>query len=253
MIRWCGYCQAFLGERAPYDDPSFTHGICESCAARLTRGEPLVERTAAVRALFGRVLASARAADAASCAALVAEARSAGLGAESFVVGLLQPALHRAGLEWTDGHLPAPAAQALTAWCECAFALLAGEPGAAPLDLLIVQAPGNAHTIGARFAAAVLAARGLAVRAVVEPLAADAIVALAGELEPAAIGVSCALPDHVARAAELVAALRPRVDRPLFLSGHALRAGDVATPPDVAVAVELDEVERLVRGAAARG
>lgn len=37
MIRWCSYCQKFLGERAPFDDPSFTHGICERCDLRLER------------------------------------------------------------------------------------------------------------------------------------------------------------------------------------------------------------------------
>ncbi|MBC7743390.1 MAG: hypothetical protein H7061_14430 [Bdellovibrionaceae bacterium] len=32
MIRWCAYCQRFLGEVEPYQDMNITHGMCASCA-----------------------------------------------------------------------------------------------------------------------------------------------------------------------------------------------------------------------------
>ena len=34
MVARCVYCQAFLGDREPLDDPSVTHGACDPCIER---------------------------------------------------------------------------------------------------------------------------------------------------------------------------------------------------------------------------
>jgi len=38
MVRVCGWCQRFLGVKAPLDQWTATHGICESCRERLIAG-----------------------------------------------------------------------------------------------------------------------------------------------------------------------------------------------------------------------
>jgi hypothetical protein len=35
MIRQCAWCCRWLGETAPLDDESITHGLCKECHARL--------------------------------------------------------------------------------------------------------------------------------------------------------------------------------------------------------------------------
>jgi hypothetical protein len=33
MLKWCSYCQQFLGEIPDYEKLTITHGVCAACAA----------------------------------------------------------------------------------------------------------------------------------------------------------------------------------------------------------------------------
>jgi methanogenic corrinoid protein MtbC1 len=244
MIRWCSYCQRFLGELPPFDDPRFSHGICVPCNQRLDRGEDVVQQTATVRSLFGRIMEGARAGDEHVCASILEEARAMGLGTEAIMVGMLEPALYQAGIEWQDGRLSVASEHRLTSWCERVFSML--EPGprrSGSLDLLILQAPGNSHTLGPRFAAQVLRARGLSVEVVVPDLPLNEIVTVARELQPRFIGLSCALPSAVPQAVDLVTRLRGQLEPGLccryVLGGFAFRLGGGVRPSAVAPGIEV--------------
>ncbi len=100
MIRWCMYCQRFLGEHFPYDDPRISHGICERCDARAEQDKPVLEESAPVRQLMKQLLAGAKAGDESSCQAFASAAAARGLDAGSICVGLLQPALYQVGIDW---------------------------------------------------------------------------------------------------------------------------------------------------------
>lgn len=243
MIRWCCYCQRFLGEVAPYDVPAFTHTICDPCDARLERDEPVMEETEPVRRLVKRLVESAVQGDRAACEAVIAEARALKLGAESLLVGMLQPALYQAGLDWQAARMSVAAEHRLTGWCESVFSALPVAPLSRPLDLLIFQAPGNVHTLGPRIAAHVLAARGLSVEAIVPALPLQEMVEQVQRLRPRSVGFSCALPDAVPAAREVIARLRERLEPQLtcryVLSGFAFRAGGATSPPPLESGIEV--------------
>lgn len=252
MIRWCSYCQKFLGEAAPLENARFTHGICPQCEARLATDELLISDTDAVRALVRRLIRSATEGDEAACATIVSEARTLGLNLESQLMGMLQPALYQAGESWQDGCMSVAAEHRLTSWCERVFGMLPAAPHRAQrLDLLILQAPGNTHTLGPRIAARVLAERGLAVEAVVPDLPLDEMVALAKRLQPRAIGFSCATSDSVPKAIQAIDAMQSQLgDSPIvryLLSGFAIRAGlaqELAdTPSKIEVVLDFDQVQ----------
>ena len=130
MIRWCSYCQQVLGEIAPYDDPSLSHGLCDLCDARLARDEPLIDQTEARRSLMKRIFDCARTGDLAGCSSVLDAAARMGLSTESVLIGLLQPALYQAGLDWQLGRMTVASEHNLTSWCERAFALLPPAPPA---------------------------------------------------------------------------------------------------------------------------
>ncbi len=249
MIRWCSYCQAFMGEKPPFDEPTFTHTMCSRCDRRLEQGEALDASTVPLRALMNRVLASARAGDETACADIVARARELGLRPDSVLVGLLQPALYQAGLDWQGGRMSVAAEHRLTSWCERAFNLLVtGSHPTPPIDLLILQTSGTEHTVGPRFAAASLASHGISVEVVVPALPLSEIKDLVRELRPRVIGFSCALPESVRVATDLVEQLRAEPD-PVFhcrylLSGFAFRmpGADCAAmvSPGIEIALTLD-------------
>ena len=135
-----------------------------------------------------------------------------------------------------------------TDWCERVFYLFAPVPRAPPpIDILLVQTPGNVHTIGLRFAKRLLAERGFAVELLSPALPFEELVAAALRLRPRFIGFSCALASHVPVAVELAKLLRARIDsehRPRYvLSGFAFRRGAGASPlhePGIEVALDLD-------------
>lgn len=37
MIRQCAWCACIIGQRAPLEDKSVTHGLCKRCQARVVR------------------------------------------------------------------------------------------------------------------------------------------------------------------------------------------------------------------------
>lgn len=243
MIIWCSYCQAFVRETAPYDDPSLSHGICESCVTRLEADDTLVEQTKGVRQLMHRLLAGAAKRDHAACDALLTEGRTLGLRADSLLVGLLQPALYQAGRDWQGGSMSVAAEHWLTSWCEGALASVPIVDPGSPLDLIIFQTPGNIHSLGPRFAAKILAARGLSVQSFVPELPMGDMVALITELKPRAIGFSCSLPDSVIVACDLIAKLQARPE-PAFqcrymVSGHAFRMGGGEAQPAVGAGIDV--------------
>ena len=243
MIRWCSYCQCFLGEVAPYDDPRFTHSICGPCVARLERDESLLTETEPAREVVRRLIDSAARGDHAACEAVLGEAVHLAVQPDSLLVAILQPALYQAGLEWQAARMSVAAEHRLTSWCDWAFNALPVPPPRRPLDVLIFQTPGNAHTLGPRFAARVLAGRGLSAEAIVPALPLEEMVHQARVLRPRCIGLSCALPDAVPVAQALVARLRERLARELecrwVLSGFAFRMGGSASLPHVDPGIEV--------------
>lgn len=243
MIRWCCFCQRFLGESEPFDDPGFTHSICTPCDARLERGEPLLKDTEQARSLVNRVIAAANARDWASCKAAVEEARAIQVGADSLLLGLLQPVLYEAGRAWQAGTLSVAAEHQLTSWCERIFSSLPIIDIERPLDLLLLQAPGNAHLLGPQFAARLLANAGLSVEVVVPAIPFEEIVVLAQQLRPRAIGFSCALPESIQAANAVITKLRARLEPVLevryLLSGFAFRLGGGHALPSIDVGVEV--------------
>ena len=244
MIRWCSYCQKFLGEVVPLDNPMFTHGICRRCLEKLERDEPVVKDTEPVRTLMWRLLASARAGDEAACTSLLAEASRLGLDPESVLVGMLQPALYQAGLDWQKARMSVAAEHRFTSWCERVFALLPPrQPQTPPVDLLILQTPGNLHTVGPRFAAHVLALRGLSVEVVVPEVPFEEMFRLTQELRPRCVGLSCALASDVPLAARTLDRLRARGETAFrsryVLSGFAFRLGGGETQPELPPGIEL--------------
>jgi methanogenic corrinoid protein MtbC1 len=232
MIRWCSYCQVFLGEVPPFDSIVVTHGICPACEAKMEiaddLGEALVGATWQVRDLMNRIFDCARRADESSIPMLLAEAAAHQMPPASILVGLLQPALYRAGEAWREGGMSIAAEHRLTLWCERFFLQLPWQQTPkTSLDLLIFMMPGNTHTLGPRFAAQLLAARGISTQVVVPQLPVSSMVEEVERLRPRMVGISCALATSLPAADELLIDLADRIDpswpRRFLLGGFALR------------------------------
>ena len=40
MVTVCAWCEKYMGSKEPLHDPSVSHGICSSCVARQSMGDP---------------------------------------------------------------------------------------------------------------------------------------------------------------------------------------------------------------------
>lgn len=257
MIKWCSYCQAFLGEVPPLQSIELTHGACAACATRLTTGDEvddtLIGETGEVRDLMNRIFECAAHADESSIPTLLAEAAARHLPAISVLIGLLQPALYRAGNAWRDGCMSVAAEHRLTLWCDRFFSQMpAQHPVKASLDLIIFMMPGNPHTLGPRFAGHLLAARGISTQVIVPELPVREMVEEAERLRPRMIGISCALATSLPAADKLLVELGHRIEpswpRRFLLGGFAVRgdpAGDWVGASGAVVAATVEEVDAM--------
>lgn len=251
MIRWCSYCQTLLGEIEPYEQYEVSHGICERCDARLAAGEPLLTEYDAAIKLYRELFAAAHAGDQRTCLTLAARARALGFDSIALAVGLIQPALVEIGRKWEAGSVTVADEHRFTAWCEAMLAVLdRPAPPEGPLELLIVNTPGNRHQLGARIAEIALLGEGIRTRAIVPGRPIDEIMALVAEHQPAWVGLSCALPYQFpqARAAAAQLAATGYAGR-IILSGGSLRHKAGARPDiDAHVCVTIEQARDLIAG-----
>ncbi len=251
MIRWCAYCQRLLAEVPPLTNFDISHGMCARCAARLEAGESLVEQNQSVIHFYRALFDAASAGDQDTCAVMVQQAHAAGFSGAELLVGLVQPALGKIGELWETGKVSVADEHRFSAWCARMLAMLdsaAAIPGA--LDLLIVQARGNRHELGPRMAAQALADHGISAHVASERAVHD-LLRLSRERQPAWIGFSCALPEHVESALEAMSQLaHAGFQGGVILSGQALRRHPTAwvgRGAEVCLTIE-DARELILRG-----
>src|SRR5690606_31303751 len=150
-IRWCAYCQTYQGERAPYDDYSLTHTICDRCAARDSwRKRSAIEAIEPVRRLFRRV-ASPGPGD--EPERLVTQALAMGIEPIDLLLGIVQPVLYEVGARWALGEATVEEEHEVTRRCLAIYEALLERQGdlealrrREPPEVLLACAPGNTHT-----------------------------------------------------------------------------------------------------------
>ncbi len=230
MIKWCSYCQHFMHEVEPFGRYVISHGICEDCIPRgPVFGE--AERRAAdeLAGFFHSLQGIARSGSPDDRRRILAESRRLGIRPMDLMMGMLQPLLREIGDLWAAG--------AVTAGCEHRFSDLVGDllnhfrpPGGspapeAPLDLLLLPARDNTHTLGLRMAEAYLSSTGLSVLTLLRGLATRELIDLVDFHRPLGVGFAVALPnqlEQVARVAEALKHLRVP-PRQIFIGGPAIR------------------------------
>ena len=76
MLKWCSYCQHFMGEIPPHDDFGITHGLCLDCEkSRIDLfSDSEVERAMFLGDIFHRLFDAGRREDIATAEVVVGTA-----------------------------------------------------------------------------------------------------------------------------------------------------------------------------------
>lgn len=231
MIKWCSYCQKYLGAVRPFDDFRISHGICQPCLAakkildkdaiKLIR--PIANFYLQVANTDGREKGPAE---------LLDEGLRLGLDPWDLLVGINQPALYDMGYKWANGKASVSDEHALTAACTEILALIKARardflPVHQPNhpEVLLVNAEGNSHSIGIQHVEFFLLTRSVPVQTILTALPTSDVIQNIQTMRPRKVGISCALPsqiDSARRTAEAIAAL-PEGERPaVFVGGFAM-------------------------------
>lgn len=232
MIRWCAYCQKFLGEAPPFGEFTLTHGVCAPCkvgAAGITSA-----KARDLRALAGYYaeLRDATRHSFERAGSVLDRGLELGLAPIDLMMGMLQPALYDMGQRWAVGERRVADEHQLTALSSAILDLaFERRPELAALRqspkpaVLLVCAEGNAHALGLRIVEYHLLDRGLPVFIVTPGLPAAEVCELTRVLRPQVLGVSVALPDQIPGLRVLGAALAASGEPmpTLVAGGNALR------------------------------
>ncbi len=102
MIRWCSYCNIYLGEREPYEDFSLTHGICPDCKASLMNRKFRSDESSKAHQkklanFYNHIRSSILSKNYVQSQALITEAKQLNISDIDLLFGVFQPILYEVG------------------------------------------------------------------------------------------------------------------------------------------------------------
>jgi methanogenic corrinoid protein MtbC1 len=240
MLKWCAYCQSFLGEIPPYRDFSLTHGICARCeAAHPDLFDPLVVRNAtAMKSTFDALFDAGRKNNVGSAEAIIEHALATNFKPVDVLMGMVSPMLYEIGEGWEKGVLTVEDEHRFTAFCEEVLYLISSQwlpgqqEGAGNEPIALVNAPGNRHDLGIRFLHLWLESHGHPARVIEGDI--DAIIEAVVRSRPRLLLMSISLPEQAEGVAALVDRLKQAVpvETPrIVVGGHAVKIRAVTHVP----------------------
>lgn len=256
MIKWCSYCQRYIGDVPPFDDFNLTHGICEGCAAAAEAGAKL-DHAHQLADFYGRLHRAGRGGEIPSASAVLDEGIRLGLRPVDLMMGLIQPALYSVGQSWAAGATTVAREHGFTAMAASLIVLIMQKyPEAAAYRqarrprVLLVAADGNFHTLGVQVVELLLLLEGIPTFAVYPGVAAEDVLDLWQEVRAPVVGFSVAMPDQVLgvrRAVTRFVQACQRLPR-CVLGGFPVRSGLLTDlPPPVEVMADPSALVALAR------
>lgn len=266
MLIWCSYCQQFQGEEPPYDEFAVTHGVCKACeAGALDLTDSDVAHALKLRGIQDQLAEAGRHGDLRAAGQIIADAGKANVGGVDILIGVIAPMLYQIGEYWRRDIVTVAHEHRFTAFCEGIYQLVAAEfsnrlaakaPQAGQSGVLLMNAPGNCHTLAVRILALWLARKGVPAQVVDGAPDIEDLIALVTRVQPAILLVSIALAeqaDGVIAIAARIAALPERIRPKLVAGGYAVKLGLVSAIPGASLMADissLGDFEISLRGRA---
>ncbi len=251
MIRWCAYCQSFLGESEPFEDYSLTHGVCDECLPIFEmeeEAEPLFVRIDQLKRFHDALSKAGRAEDLEAALKLIDEAKALGLRSADVLMGLVGPLLCEIGDLWESGIITVKDEHRFTHFYggvierirqtssvghkmgdSLASARVHGpEEG---IDVLLIQPRSNRHVLGLKLLEHWLWDHD--VEAVIVPLTSPTSVEdVLHRLRPRVVGISISLALQLPEVERLVALIQDKAPgTPIVLGGGAVKSGEIVALP----------------------
>ncbi len=196
MIRWCAYCQTFDGQSPPFNNFSFTHGICKACAITVKEGRKSIVKKPDVESFFKALFESVECGILVEPKALIAKSRSLELPVPDLFLGVLHPLLQRIGLYFEEGKMSYEKEHLFS---DTVLSILNELPKVEVSDrcpVALLSPPDNRHSIRPEFLKRLLISeKGLHAEIIANaPTTSQEYLKVFLERQPKIVGVSIALP-----------------------------------------------------------
>jgi methanogenic corrinoid protein MtbC1 len=256
MLKWCSYCQQFMREIPPYDDFGVTHGLCPNCEAEHFDPDAPEEIGHALflSAIFQRLFDAGRRSDIGAAGQIVETAISANCRPVDILIGMIAPMLYEIGEEWKRGALSVEGEHRFTAFCEEVLSLLADKAKADKAALprsgngasfLLMNAPGNAHTLAIRILALWLESTGSRARVIDEQPGLERLMQELATSRPTCVLLSMALAEQHGEVASIAQHLQalPEISRPrVIVGGYPVKVGLVQSIPGAELVSDISQL-----------
>ena len=265
MLNWCSYCQEFQGEVPPFDRLAITHGVCDACAEMaLTMTDAGLEHARALQHIQAVLSEAGHHHDLDAASLALDEAMAAHIRAVDVLLGIVAPMLYQIGEDWRRAVVSVPEQHRFSAFCEEVFTLVesrvhasadAKRAAAGPVTALLMNAPGNRHTLGIHVLGLWLMAKGLRSQVLDPPPPAEEIAALVQDLQPRLLLISMAMAEQtqgVRLIVERVRALPGPVHTRIIAGGNAVKQNMVAPIPGLELAADIHALPELLAASDAR-
>lgn len=226
MLRWCAYCQRYLGETPPYNSFDLTHGMCEACASKGLAMTPEASQQIKILSKYQSTLWEAGVrGDLRSARSLVDEGIALNLRALDILLGFVTPALYRVGDMWASSEMSVIEEHRFTRYYEQILEILFDSiympiDGEVPKPKTILTCSmKNIHTLGVRILELSLLAQGRSVFSICPGVPNHELVDFIVKLKPEVVGISIATNEHLQDLEELSVLLEDLEDRPLVFAG----------------------------------
>ena len=237
MLKCCAYCQSFLGEIQPYNNFDLTHGICSECEAAYPNlfDARVVLNAKALRSIFRELFEAGRRNDVELAERLIEQAWAAKFKPIDILLGLISPMLYKIGADWERDQLTIEGEHRFTTFCERVVNLISCRLLTDPAkvvgneQIVVVNAPGNLHTLGVHVLRLWLESRGH--RTSLVGGNAEVVISSILRARPKFLLMSIALPEQANSVLDLVERLRaaaPSVAPKVVVGGYAVKVGAVA-------------------------
>jgi methanogenic corrinoid protein MtbC1 len=244
MLTWCSYCQQFMGEEPPYERFIVTHGVCNGCMTDIdTLTESDLEHALALKGVQEQLAEAGRRGDLNAAKRIIEGTGGLSFRGVDLLMGVIAPILYQIGEDWRRDIATVAQEHRLTAFCESVYDLVAakvsatmpaGTPSAMRTEFLLINAPGNCHTLAVRILALWLAQHGISSQVIARPLTVDDSIALISRVQPDVLLISLALAEQTAGVIAIVERIAelPNHNHPkTIVGGNAVKLGFVSAIP----------------------
>lgn len=245
MIRWCAYCQRFMGESPPYDDYGLTHGVCDECLPLFeSDSDQGFERIMELKRFHDALREAGETEDLERAMALIEKARNLGVRPSDLLVGLIAPILYEVGSMWAERKIGVAEEHRFTRFYEAVVKRVTEESRSvvpfrprgtareeeSALEVMLIQPRSNKHVLGLKLLEHWLWDHGVSAMVVslTHPVSLEDLLR---RLRPRWVGLSVSLSGQMDEVAELIALVaRENPDIGILVGGQAVKAGLVEIP-----------------------